>query len=224
MLNCQEQTGLSRQSRPWLSFRSLSLALSLSHIYSMFLLQCWRISCSSQSASHQTTPRKSWMSCMRSSYLSRINGELMWVPALPNNRVYEADCSPKVCVCNSLQNVMILGDFCADGLYVTHKQMKELRIRSDNNFHWLIGDDVDTTSDTSKDHTYDRHVRVRSAHAPPFQQDLAHSQFLPACHRIVVYGDDMLAAVVPNSAKPFDFHKEFCMTEEMVRCPTQPVG
>lgn len=73
--------------------------------------------------------------------------------------------SPKVSVSNSLQNIMILGDFCADGLYVTHKQMKELRIRSDNSFHWLIGDDMDTTSDTSKEHTYDRHVRVRSVHA-----------------------------------------------------------
>uniref|UniRef100_H3DKK9 Deoxyribonuclease n=1 Tax=Tetraodon nigroviridis TaxID=99883 RepID=H3DKK9_TETNG len=86
------------------------------------------------------------------------------------------------------ENIMILGDFCADGMYVTHKQMKELRLRSDNNFHWLIGDDMDTTSDTSKEHTYDR---------------------------IVVYGDDMLAAVVPNSAKPFDFHKEFRMSEKM---------
>lgn len=35
---------------------------------------------------------------------------------------------------------MILGDFCADGLYVTHKQMSARRIHSDN-FHWLIGDD-----------------------------------------------------------------------------------
>lgn len=35
-------------------------------------------------------------------------------------------------------------------------------------------------------------------------------------HRIVVYGEDMLAAIVPNSAKPFNFHKEFQMTEEMV--------
>lgn len=63
----------------------------------------------------------------------------------------------KMSISNSLQNIMILGDFCADGLYVTHKQMKGLRIRSDKNFHWLIGDDMDTTSDTSKEHTYDRH-------------------------------------------------------------------
>ncbi|XP_018541439.1 deoxyribonuclease-1 isoform X2 [Lates calcarifer] len=85
-------------------------------------------------------------------------------------------------------NIMILGDFNADGAYVTRKEMKEIRIRSDKNFHWLIGDDVDTTANTSNDHTYDR---------------------------IVVYGDNMLAAMVPNSAKPFNFQQEFAMTEEM---------
>ncbi|XP_022594929.1 deoxyribonuclease-1-like isoform X1 [Seriola dumerili] len=85
-------------------------------------------------------------------------------------------------------NIMILGDFNADGAYVTHKEMKEIRIRSNKNFHWLIGDDMDTTANTSNDHTYDR---------------------------IVVYGEDMLAAIVPNSAKPFNFHTEFDMTEEM---------
>ncbi|XP_059188957.1 deoxyribonuclease-1-like [Centropristis striata] len=85
-------------------------------------------------------------------------------------------------------NIMILGDFNADGAYVTRKEMKEIRIRSDKNFHWLIADDVDTTASTSNEHTYDR---------------------------IVVYGEDMLAAFVPNSAKPFNFHKELAMTEEM---------
>lgn len=53
---------------------------------------------------------------------------------------------------------MILGDFNADGAYVTRKEMKGIRIRSDQNFHWLIGDDVDTTANTSNEHTYDRHV------------------------------------------------------------------
>uniref|UniRef100_UPI0037E8E74E deoxyribonuclease-1-like n=1 Tax=Semicossyphus pulcher TaxID=241346 RepID=UPI0037E8E74E len=85
-------------------------------------------------------------------------------------------------------NIMILGDFNADGAYLTRKEMKDIRIRSDKNFHWLIGDDVDTTANTSNEHTYDR---------------------------IVVYGDDMLAAIVPNSAKPFNYHEEFAMTEEM---------
>ncbi|XP_061760170.1 deoxyribonuclease-1-like isoform X2 [Nerophis ophidion] len=87
-------------------------------------------------------------------------------------------------------NVMILGDFNADGKCVTHKGMKELRIRSDKNFHWLIGDDVDTTSNTANAHTYDR---------------------------IVVYGDDVMAALVPQSAKPFNFHREFSMTEELAQ-------
>ncbi|XP_027144470.1 deoxyribonuclease-1 isoform X1 [Larimichthys crocea] len=85
-------------------------------------------------------------------------------------------------------NIMILGDFNADGVYVTRKEMEAIRIRSDKNFHWLIGDDVDTTANTSNEHTYDR---------------------------IVVYGEDMLAAIVPNSAKPFNFHEGFAMTEEM---------
>ncbi|XP_072305828.1 deoxyribonuclease-1-like [Eucyclogobius newberryi] len=84
-------------------------------------------------------------------------------------------------------NIMILGDFNADGSYLTGREMKDIRIRRDRNFHWLIGDEVDTTAKTSNEHTYDR---------------------------IVVYGDDMLAAIVPNSATAFNFHKEFRMTEE----------
>uniref|UniRef100_A0A671UHG7 Deoxyribonuclease 1 like 4, tandem duplicate 1 n=1 Tax=Sparus aurata TaxID=8175 RepID=A0A671UHG7_SPAAU len=84
-------------------------------------------------------------------------------------------------------NVMILGDFNADGLYVSKKEMKTIRIRADKNFHWLIGDDVDTTASNKNDHTYDR---------------------------IVVYGDDMLQAVEPNSAKPFNFQTAYGLSEE----------
>lgn len=56
------------------------------------------------------------------------------------------------------QNVMILGDFNADGSYVSNRDMKNIRIRSDKNFHWLIGDDVDTTASNRNSHTYDRSV------------------------------------------------------------------
>ncbi|XP_061833575.1 deoxyribonuclease-1-like isoform X3 [Nerophis lumbriciformis] len=84
-------------------------------------------------------------------------------------------------------NVMILGDFNADGSYVSDRDMLNIRIRSDKNFHWLIGDDVDTTASTGNTHTYDR---------------------------IVVYGDDMLNAVVPDSARPFNFQKAFCLSNE----------
>ncbi|XP_062387447.1 deoxyribonuclease-1-like isoform X2 [Sardina pilchardus] len=85
-------------------------------------------------------------------------------------------------------NVMILGDFNADGSYVSDKDFHNIRIRSDKNFHWLIGDDVDTTANTGNAHTYDR---------------------------IVVYGQDMLDSVVPGSARPFNFHTAFDLTERM---------
>ncbi|XP_029548778.1 deoxyribonuclease-1 isoform X2 [Salmo trutta] len=84
-------------------------------------------------------------------------------------------------------NVMILGDFNADGSYLSKKGMKAIRIRSDKNFHWLIKDDVDTTANTGNDNTYDR---------------------------IVIYGDDMLDAIVPNSAKPFNFQIAYGLSEE----------
>uniref|UniRef100_A0A3P9DBI9 Deoxyribonuclease 1 like 4, tandem duplicate 1 n=1 Tax=Maylandia zebra TaxID=106582 RepID=A0A3P9DBI9_9CICH len=80
-----------------------------------------------------------------------------------------------------IMNVMILGDFRADGWYLSSKEREEIHIRSDKNSYWLIGDNVDTRAKTSDHHAYDR---------------------------IVVYGEDMLAAIVPNSAKPFNFHKE----------------
>lgn len=57
---------------------------------------------------------------------------------------------------------MILGDFNADGPYVSKKKMEKIRIRSDPDFHWLIGDDVDTTVSQSNDHTYDRFHTVLS--------------------------------------------------------------
>ncbi|KAK2906662.1 hypothetical protein Q8A67_005647 [Cirrhinus molitorella] len=84
-------------------------------------------------------------------------------------------------------NIMILGDFNADGNYVSEDEIQTIRIRSDKNFHWLIKDDEDTTASTRNDNTYDR---------------------------IVVYGDDMLKAVVSNSAKPFNFQKAYKLTDE----------
>ena len=41
--------------------------------------------------------------------------------------------------------------------------------------------------------------------------------------RIVVYGDDMLAAVVPDSAKPFNFQQEYGLTYEQVGKYPKPV-
>lgn len=58
------------------------------------------------------------------------------------------------------QNIMILGDFNADGRYMSKKERKALSIFTDKNFHWLIIDEVDTTTSTKNDHTYDRFVCI----------------------------------------------------------------
>uniref|UniRef100_A0A8C6SJ17 Deoxyribonuclease n=1 Tax=Neogobius melanostomus TaxID=47308 RepID=A0A8C6SJ17_9GOBI len=70
-------------------------------------------------------------------------------------------------------------DVCGFISGVLSKKMKKISIRTDKKFHWLIGDDVDTTVITTNDHTYDR---------------------------IVVYGDVMTDGIEPDSAKPFNFH------------------
>lgn len=49
---------------------------------------------------------------------------------------------------------MILGDFNADGRYLSGKKKKQVRICSPE-YHWLIEDDMDTTT-SKNDHTYDR--------------------------------------------------------------------
>ncbi|XP_019214934.1 deoxyribonuclease-1 [Oreochromis niloticus] len=86
-------------------------------------------------------------------------------------------------------NIMILGDFNADGPYLSKKKKEKIRICSPP-YKWLIADDVDTTASNKNDNTYDR---------------------------IVVYGDTMLNAIVPNSAKSFNFQKEFNLTDEEAR-------
>uniref|UniRef100_A0A3B3IIX7 Deoxyribonuclease 1 like 4, tandem duplicate 2 n=1 Tax=Oryzias latipes TaxID=8090 RepID=A0A3B3IIX7_ORYLA len=83
-------------------------------------------------------------------------------------------------------NIMILGDFNADGRYLSKKGKKKIRIHQPP-FYWLIDDDVDTTTRTSNDNTYDR---------------------------IVVHGQTLLDAVLPGSAKAFNFQEKFKLTEE----------
>ncbi|XP_072308926.1 deoxyribonuclease-1-like [Eucyclogobius newberryi] len=83
-------------------------------------------------------------------------------------------------------NIVILGDFNADGRYLSQKKLKTIRIRSEA-YHWLIEDDVDTTSSNRNDNTYDR---------------------------IVVFGEEMLRAVVPSSAKTFNFQKHFKLDDD----------
>ncbi|CAJ0924932.1 unnamed protein product [Ranitomeya imitator] len=84
------------------------------------------------------------------------------------------------------KNIMFLGDFNADGAYVSGKKMKTIRLRTDKSFHWLIADDKDTTATNTTDCSYDR----------------------------IVVHDDLFQHIVPNSAKPFNFQEEYKLTDE----------
>ncbi|XP_051873992.1 deoxyribonuclease gamma-like [Pristis pectinata] len=81
---------------------------------------------------------------------------------------------------------ILMGDFNADCGYVRRKDWKNIRLRNDTNFVWLIGDDIDTTVKESTHCAYDR---------------------------IVIRGGKLLKAVVPNSAKIFNFKEAYGMTE-----------
>ncbi|XP_045913493.1 deoxyribonuclease-1-like 1 [Micropterus dolomieu] len=85
------------------------------------------------------------------------------------------------------ENVMLLGDFNADCGYLAKKNKKNVRLITDKNLIWLIPDKTDTTVRLTTSCTYDR---------------------------IVVNGDRFATAIVPLSAKPFNFQEEYQLTEE----------
>ncbi|XP_056896499.1 deoxyribonuclease-1-like 1 isoform X3 [Takifugu flavidus] len=85
------------------------------------------------------------------------------------------------------EDVMLLGDFNADCGYLAKKNREKLQLITDQNLHWLIADKTDTTVRASTSCSYDR---------------------------IVVHGQRFANAVVPLSAKPFNFQMEYHLTEE----------
>ncbi|XP_044068367.1 deoxyribonuclease-1-like 1 [Siniperca chuatsi] len=85
------------------------------------------------------------------------------------------------------ENVMLLGDFNADCGYLAKKNRKNVRLITEKNLFWLIPDKTDTTVRSTTSCTYDR---------------------------IVVNGERFASAVVPLSAKPFNFQVEYQLTEE----------
>nr|XP_046253192.1 deoxyribonuclease I-like 1-like isoform X3 [Scatophagus argus]XP_046253193.1 deoxyribonuclease I-like 1-like isoform X3 [Scatophagus argus] len=84
-------------------------------------------------------------------------------------------------------NVVILGDLNAGCSYVTVKGWRALRLRSDPKFHWLIGDEQDTTVREKTHCAYDR---------------------------IIVHGREIISCIVPGSAQPFNFKENMHLTEE----------
>lgn len=82
--------------------------------------------------------------------------------------------------------IIVLGDFNADGKYVSNRKMKQIRLRNDPTYHWLIKDDEDTTASSGTDCSYDR----------------------------IVVHEKLYSYVVPDSAKVFNFQEAFGLTEE----------
>lgn len=54
------------------------------------------------------------------------------------------------------QNFIFMGDFNAGCSYVPKKAWSSIRLRTDSQFLWLIGDEEDTTVRSSTDCAYDR--------------------------------------------------------------------
>ncbi|XP_015198060.1 deoxyribonuclease I-like 1-like isoform X1 [Lepisosteus oculatus] len=85
------------------------------------------------------------------------------------------------------RNVMFLGDLNAACSYVSAKCWDTISLRKNPDFHWLIGDEEDTTVSEKTHCAYDR---------------------------IVVHGTEFLNGIVPKSARPFNFKKEFHLSEK----------
>ncbi|PNJ26805.1 DNASE1L3 isoform 1 [Pongo abelii] len=86
-----------------------------------------------------------------------------------------------------VENFIFMGDFNAGCSYVPKKAWKNIRLRTDPRFVWLIGDQEDTTVKKSTNCAYDR---------------------------IVLRGQEIVSSVVPKSNSVFDFQKAYKLTEE----------
>nr|XP_020648696.1 deoxyribonuclease-1-like [Pogona vitticeps] len=127
----------------------------------------------------------------RSSYTAILEFVLLLHHASPREAAHELDLLFEVCMELmqkwKTENVMVLGDLNAAGAYVPASAWAGIRLRNDPAFHWLISDAVDTTVSHRTCCAYDR---------------------------IIVHGEELLAAVVPGSAKPFNFTEVLRLTEE----------
>ncbi|XP_068838040.1 deoxyribonuclease gamma isoform X2 [Capricornis sumatraensis] len=85
------------------------------------------------------------------------------------------------------ENFIFMGDFNAGCSYVPKKAWKDIRLRTDPKFVWLIGDQEDTTVKKSTNCAYDR---------------------------IVLRGQEIVNSVVPQSNHIFDFQKSYRLSEE----------
>ncbi|XP_010788302.1 deoxyribonuclease-1-like [Notothenia coriiceps] len=84
-------------------------------------------------------------------------------------------------------NIMVLGDFNADGKHVKAGDLNKIRLLDNNKyFHWLIANGVDTTLEEKSSNTYDR----------------------------IVVTTEMEKGVVAGSAKVFNFREEYDLRDK----------
>ncbi|XP_032066616.1 deoxyribonuclease gamma-like [Thamnophis elegans] len=109
----------------------------------------------------------------------------------PREAAHELDLLFEVCMelmhWWKTENVMVLGDLNAGGAYVPMSALARIHLHNHPAFHWLISDEEDTTVSHRTCCSYDR---------------------------IIVHGEELLSAVVPGSAKPYNFTKAFGLSEE----------
>ncbi|XP_063796941.1 deoxyribonuclease gamma [Pseudophryne corroboree] len=84
------------------------------------------------------------------------------------------------------ENFIFMGDFNAGCSYVAKKYWKDIRLRTNAEFVWLIENTIDTTVRSSTSCAYDR---------------------------IVLHGEKLISSVVPDSASVFDFRATYGLTE-----------
>ncbi|ESO91187.1 hypothetical protein LOTGIDRAFT_105537 [Lottia gigantea] len=86
------------------------------------------------------------------------------------------------------RNVVLTGDFNADGSYLTRTEEEKLLLKNDPRFLWVIGSEADTTTKIKSNNAYDR---------------------------ILVAGTELQNAIVPGSGKVdrFDLEESPILTE-----------
>ncbi|XP_075434518.1 DNA-(apurinic or apyrimidinic site) endonuclease 2 isoform X3 [Ascaphus truei] len=88
------------------------------------------------------------------------------------------------------EDILILGDYNADCNYVKDKHWPSIRLRHAGGLQWLIGDEIDTTVSTNTHCAYDR---------------------------LVASGAEMQRAVLPGTAKAFNYQEAYGLTYDMAK-------
>ncbi|XP_053551342.1 deoxyribonuclease-1 [Bombina bombina] len=88
------------------------------------------------------------------------------------------------------ENILILGDYNADCSYVKASHWPSIRLRNACGLVWLIGDDEDTTVSTNTHCAYDR---------------------------FVASGEELQRAVIPGTAKAFNYQLEYGLSYDKTK-------